>query len=103
MVDSIKTALAAYNSPIIPLITEVINRNKESITEHLDTAISEAMSITQVDLTTKIKHKIIKAIVDNSVNQSGGLVDKTFNDLKQNPAFRAKLTILIDTLLTEFK
>ena len=26
-----------------------------------------------------------------------------FNDLKQNPAFRAKLTIMIDSLLTEFK
>ena len=103
MVDSIKSVLSGYKSPITPLIEEVINRNRNEIVEQLNSAISSAISITHEDFTNQIKHKIIKSIADTPVSQSGGLVDKTFNDLKQNPAFRAKLTIMIDSLLTEFK
>ena len=103
MVESIKSVLVGYKSPITPLIEQVIERNKAKIVENIELAINDAMTLSQVDFQNQIKHKILKSTVDNAISQSGGLVDKTFNELKQNPAFRGKLTIMIDSLLTEFK
>lgn len=102
MADAIKAVLVGHKSPITPLVEEVIERNKLAITAQLNLAIDDAMSITQEDFTRQIKEKMVKSLVTNTIQQSGGLVDKTFNDLKQNPAFRAKLLLAVDSLLKEF-
>lgn len=102
MADAIKSVLEGYKSPITPLVQEVIERNRSAIEAQLNLAIHEAMVITQDEFTKQIKEKMVKSLVNNAIQQTGGLVDKTFNDLKQNPTFRAKLIVAVDSLLTEF-
>lgn len=98
--DSIKKVLTDYNSPLPKYVHMVMARHEKSISDILDAAFTEAFSKEDFIASVKegIAHKAARTLI--SVGESA--LDKVTNDLKQNPAFRAKAILLVSELAKEF-
>ena len=100
IIKSLDAVMSGYSSPIKPIIDELVKRNKHIIESAFLDGIE---SLDKEALKDEIKDKLIKDFVKNSINSSGGMVDKFFAELKQDKSFRARLTVLIDNVVRELQ
>lgn len=96
---AIQESLSGYNSPLMKLISEVINNHKAELRERYEFAITAAIDSQQFReaVNEAFQHKLAKTVVANF----SGSVDKAFNELKNEPTFKAKAILAIENILTE--
>ena len=87
-----------YNSPINDILNNIVLKNKQFIENAVEDAIKEFQDLSLKD---EIEKQLIKSFVSDCINSSGGVIDKYFNSLKQDPIFRAKLNIAMDNLVSD--
>lgn len=97
--DSISKVLTDYNSPLKPLILEVVNKNtpylRDLISECFDVAIKPEEF--KQSIIKAFSHKLARSVISNNE----GLFDKVHNELKQSPVFKSKATIAISNVIEE--
>ncbi len=95
---ALKSNLEGYNSPLKPILEKAVERNKSKIENAFNWALD---CLNQTDLVDAVKSRVVNDFVKQCVNASGGMVDKYFNALKQDAAFRAKLTLALDKVVSD--
>lgn len=95
----IDSALTGYGSPLIELVLEVVEGNRA----FLKTIISESFdAIIKTDefrasIVAAFSHKVARSIIATN----NGLFDKVSNKLKQDAAFKAKMSLAVSKVVEE--
>lgn len=100
MHNVIKTALEGYNSPLTKLTNEVVISHSTELKTLINDAFSNVINTEQFkeSVIAGFSHKVARTIISNS----DGMVDKVANELKQDAAFKARLTIAYSNVINEF-
>ncbi len=96
---SIMDALSSYSSPLRKAIDDAVNQNREALNELASNAVAELVNSDEFkqSMKTEMKRKLAKVLI----SQYGGEIQKTVGELKANPASRAKMTLAIDSVMSE--
>lgn len=98
--DSIKKTLTDYGSPLPKYVSLVMSRHEKSISDILDAALTEAFS--KEEFIASVKESIAHKAARTLVSVGEGALDKSVNELKQSPAFKAKAVLMLTELAKEF-
>ncbi len=101
LVDAITESMkVGYGNPIGKIVEACIIRHKAELESRVDDLISSTLSSMDFreDILRAFKDKVARVIV----SKADGAVEKTVNEYRQNPIFRAKLTLAIERLIAEF-
>lgn len=92
--------LSGYNSPLSKLIIEVVNNHSPALKQIISEAFNAVISTEEfkVGIRTAFAHKVAKTIISNHE----GLYDKVSNELKSDATFKARATLAISNIVTEF-
>jgi predicted AAA+ superfamily ATPase len=95
----IKAMESSYNSPVSKLIESCINRHKAELEALVDQLITSTLGSMEFrdDILHAFKDKVARVLV----SKADGAIEKTVNEYRQNPVFRAKLTLAIEQLIAE--
>ena len=96
---SITDALGSYSSPLMEAVRSALSEHKEKLHGLASDAVSELVNSEDFKQTMKIemKRKLAKVLI----SQYGGEIEKTVGQLKANPTSRAKITMAIDSVMTD--
>lgn len=97
--DALKSVLTGYSSPLIKLITEVINENSGELKGLISDSFKRVIRTEEFksSIVSAFSHKVAKTIISNN----DGLFDKVSNELKQDSTFKAKMTIAVSNVVEE--
>lgn len=98
--EAIHKRLASdYNSPLGKLVDRVIDANAADIQGRLDAALKTAIAAADFEASVRdnLTHKLARVLS----SKMEGAVEKVANDVRSNPAFRARLTIAVEGILKE--
>lgn len=98
---TISAALTGYNSPLIKLTEAVVNKHQDKFKNIIEESILCVIEQGQFKAGVKaaLANKIAKTILSNN----DGVIDKCYNDLRQNAEFRSKATLAIANIVKEFQ
>ena len=96
--QSIDTAIVekfkGYNSPLDALLKNAIARNEVQLTALLDDAIS--LAIHTKSFKEELRDSFDKKLSKVLLSSFEGEIERRANKLREDPAFRAKITVAID-------
>lgn len=94
-----KKLASEYRSPLDGIITRVIDANAADIQGRLDAALKTAIAAADFEAAVRdnLTHKLARVLS----SKMEGAVEKVANDVRSNPAFRARLTIAAEGILKE--
>ena len=96
---AIKESLTKYDSPLVKLITAVVNERsgqlKQIISESFDDVIK--MDEFKESIRDGFSHKVARTIISNN----DGLFEKVSNELKQDSVFKAKMSLAVSNVINE--
>ena len=97
--ESIIKELTGYNKPFSELISRVFKDNENELYELVNDEFSSLISSDgfKDNLKKALKEKLAKVLV----SRMGGELEKKVNELKSNPATRAKITLAIENCVSE--
>lgn len=99
MNKAIEETLKGYNSPLLNLISQVVESRsgvlKEIITQSFDKAIN--IDDFKQSIVDAFSHKVARTIISNNT----GLFDKVSNELKQDAIFKSKMQIAVANVVEE--
>lgn len=99
LINGIKT-LDGYNNPTKPIVISVIKEYEPSISKIFKDAIEKTI---QSDTFKEVLQKLIaQRIVRELVSQSESSIARIVQKMKQDETFRARLTLAVDNIVTEF-
>ena len=97
--EAIIKNLTSYSSPLCKLVNGAVERNEGKIRAVADKAVDE---LTDGDA---FKDSMIEAIRSTLaralIKQFGGQLEKQVNELKANPATRARMTLAVESLMAD--
>lgn len=98
--ESVEKTLSGYSSPLTKLIEQVIQKHQNHVFGLIEDSLLGCLTLenSKKDIQDAISHKIARVLI----SKTEGEIEKVANELKQNPEFRAKLTLLISGLVKEF-
>lgn len=96
---SITDALGSYSSPLMEAVRSALSEHKEKLHDLASESVSELVNSDDFKQTMKLemKRKLAKVLI----SQYGGEIEKTVGQLKANPTSRAKITMAIDSVMTD--
>ena len=96
---SITDALGSYSSPLMEAVRSALSDHKETLYMLASESVAELVNSEDFKQTMKIemKRKLAKVLI----SQYGGEIEKTVGQLKANPTSRAKITMAIDSVMTD--
>ena len=99
LINGIK-ALDSYNNPTKSIVDSVIKEYEPSISLLFKKAIETAISSDNFkeELQKLISQKIVRELVSQSESSIARIIQK----MKQDETFRARLTLAVDNIVTEF-
>jgi hypothetical protein len=99
MQKSIQECLTKYDSPLIKLITNVVNDNSIELKKIISDSFNDVIKKEEFKQSIKdgFSHKIARALI--STNNS--MFEKISNELKQDAVFKSKISIAIDNVVNE--
>jgi hypothetical protein len=99
MQKAIQESLTQYNSPLVKLVTEVVNANSKELKEIIASSFNEVIKLDDFKsaIKTGFSHKIARTIISNN----DGLFDKVSNDLKQDSVFKSKMALAVANVVNE--
>lgn len=95
----ITDALGSYSSPLMEAVRSALSDHKEKLHELASESVAELVNsddFKQV-MKTEMKRKLAKVLI----SQYGGELEKTVGKLKADPTSRAKMTIAIDSVMSD--
>ena len=99
LINGIKT-LDGYSNPTKPIVISVIKEYEPSISIIFKDAIEKTI---QSDNFKEVLQKLIaQRIVRELVGQSESSIARIVQKMKQDETFRARLTLAVDNIVTEF-
>ena len=99
LINGIKT-LDGYSNPTKPIVISVIKEYEPSISKIFKDAIEKTI---QSDNFKEVLQKLIaQRIVRELVSQSESPIARIVQKMKQDETFRARLTLAVDNIVTEF-
>ncbi len=96
---SITDALGSYSSPLMEAVRSALGEHKEKLHDLASESVAELVNSDDFKQTMKLemKRKLAKVLI----SQYGGEIEKTVGQLKANPTSRAKITMAIDSVMTD--
>lgn len=99
LINGIKS-LDGYNNPTKSLVNSVIKEYEPSISLLFKEAIEK--TIRSNNFKEELQKLISQRIVRELVSQSESSIARIIQKMKQDETFRAKLTLAVDNIVTEF-
>jgi len=95
--EAIINELIGYNKPLNKLTERVIEANEDALYSLINEEFSGLLNSDQFRLALKeaLNAKLAKTLI----SRMGGELEKQVNELKANPATRAKITLAISELI----
>lgn len=96
---AIQESLTGYNSPLVKLVTSVINENSTELKSIISDSFKEVIKLDdfKASIRTGFSHKIARTIISNN----DGLFDKVSNELKQDAVFKSKMSLAVANVVDE--
>ena len=96
---TITDALGSYSSPLMEAVRSALSEHKEKLHDLASESVAELVNSEDFKQTMKqeMKRKLAKVLI----SQYGGEIEKTVGQLKANPTSRAKITMAIDSVMTD--
>lgn len=95
--DAIKTKLSGYNTPLDKLIAETVQKHDAQFRTILDKCVNDALS---GDFAVALADACTRKLAKVLISKMEGALEKQATELRSSPEFRAKLTVLVDDLVT---
>lgn len=97
--EAIKSSLAAYDSPFKKLVSSVIDAHNVELRGIINDAFSAVIKTEdfKASIVQAFAHKVSRSIIANN----DSLFDKVSNELKQDPQFKARLTLAVAGVVEE--
>jgi predicted nucleotide-binding protein (sugar kinase/HSP70/actin superfamily) len=94
---AIETQLSGYNSPLVQMIAEVMEKNHQSIVDKMNSAFSYALKnpYFETTLKTEFNRKVAKSLLSGLE----GTVEKAAAAFKQDPTIRSKMILAIQAII----
>jgi hypothetical protein len=91
--SAIEKGLTGYDSPLVKLVTSVVNSNSDQLKQIIADSFNQVISKDEFKLSiiNAFSHKIARNII--ATNDS--LFDKIANDLKQDAVFKSKMSLAV--------
>lgn len=97
---SIEKSLSGYDSPLNKYLKEAVDSNSDTIKELFNSVVTEGFS--SEEFRESCKTHILNKIARNVISGLDGSVDKVVIQMKQDSIFRSKLTLMVNTLVSEY-
>jgi len=96
---AIQESLTKYDSPLIKLVTSVVNENSKELKEIISSSFNEVIKLEEFknSIRTGFSHKVARSIISNN----DGLFDKVSNELKQDAVFKSKMALAVVNVVNE--
>lgn len=96
---ALQTVLTNYDSPIVKLIKLVVEENSAELKKIIESAFTSVMRTEDFKraIFEGCQHKVSRVIVSGN----DGLFDKVANDLRQDPVFKAKISVAVANVVEE--
>ena len=96
---AIHESLTGYNSPLIKLVTKVIEDNSKELKTIINDSFNEVIKLDEFKKSIRegFSHKIARSIISNN----NGLFDKISNELKQDAVFKSKMALAVANVVNE--
>jgi hypothetical protein len=98
MRDRTKEALSRYGSPLDGLIEKAVTRHEAKFQSLMDDAITKAFD---GDFREQLADAASRKLAKVLISKLEGEIEKKANDLRSDPAFRARLTVAIDNAVKQ--
>lgn len=97
--EAIKSSLSGYNSPLIKLVTDVVNNYSTELKSLISDSFSQVIRTDEFkqSIISAFSHKVARTIISNN----DGLFDKVSNELKQDATFKAKMALAVASVVEE--
>jgi hypothetical protein len=93
---AIAERLTSYNTPLAPMIASVIESRNSEIRAMLNKAMDGVLiGDFRTELQAACTHKLARVLI----SKMEGEIEKTANELRSNPEFRARLTLAISEVV----
>ena len=95
----ITDALGSYGSPLMNAIRVALKDQENAIHKLASDSVAELVNSEEfkISMKTEMKRKLAKVLI----SQYGGELEKTVGKLKADPTSRAKMTIAIDSVMSD--
>ncbi len=99
MHKAIQEVLVGYNSPLLKLVTDVVNNNSTELRNIIADSFDEVIKLDDFKKSIRegFAHKIARTLISNN----NGLLDKVSNELKQDTVFKSKMAIAVSNVVNE--
>lgn len=96
---AIQESLIKYDSPLIKLITNVVNENSLELKKIISDSFNDVIQKNEFKQSIRegFSHKVARALI--STNDS--LFNKISNELKQDAVFKSKIALAVEKIVTE--
>jgi len=96
---AIHESLTGYNSPLIKLVTKVIEDKSTELKTIISDSFDEVIKLDEFKKSIRegFSHKIARNIISNN----NGLFDKISNELKQDTVFKSKMSLAVANVVNE--
>lgn len=98
--EAVKTRFSTtYDNPFQKILTQAIDGQAGAIRSLLDAAIASCLgdAAFRADIAQAVRHSLAKSLVQ----RFGGELEKQVNQLKSDPATRARITLAIEEIVRE--
>ena len=96
---AIHEALTKYGSPLIELVTTVINENSTELKQLISDSFKDV--IRTDDFKQAIRDGFAHKIARNIISTNDSLFVKVSNDLKQDSLFKSKMALAVENVVNE--
>lgn len=96
---AIKESLTKYDSPLVKLVTTVVNEHSQQLKQIISESFDEVIRMDEFKEAIRdgFSHKVARTIISNN----DGLFEKVSNELKQDSVFKAKMSLAVANVVGE--
>lgn len=96
---AIQESLTKYDSPLVKLVTCVVNENSTELKQIISESFNEVIKLDEFKDSIRVgfSHKVARTIISNN----NGLFEKVSNDLKQDTVFKSKMAVAVANVVEE--
>jgi len=97
--SAIKESMTKYDSPLIKLVSSVINEHSTELRQIISDSFNEVIKKDDFkqSIIAGFSHKVARSIISNN----DGLFDKVSNELKQDTVFKSKMALAVANVVNE--
>jgi len=96
---AIKESLTKYDSPLVKLVTTVVNEHSQQLKQIITESFDEVIKMDEFKAAIRdgFSHKVARTIISNN----DGLFERVSNELKQDSVFKAKMSLAVSNVVNE--